>query len=74
MRFRLFAHVIPYGLNSVISRDKLTPREALRCLQEEARLSPQQAEGYLDEVRENRLVPFNQPSKIDWQWTSALKK
>jgi len=32
--------------------EKLTPREALRRLQEEARLTPQQAEGYLRELRE----------------------
>ncbi|HEX3798321.1 MAG TPA: hypothetical protein VH413_06425 [Verrucomicrobiae bacterium] len=44
-----------------VAEEKLTPREALRCLQEEARLSPQQAERYLDEVREERLAAENQP-------------
>jgi hypothetical protein len=36
--------------------DKLTPREALRLLQENARLTPQQAEGYLRELREERMA------------------
>ena len=36
--------------------EQLTPREALRHLQEEARLAPQQAEAYLREVREERLA------------------
>ena len=36
--------------------EKLTPREALRQLQEDARLTPQQAEGYLRELREERLA------------------
>ena len=35
--------------------EHLTPREALRRLQEDARLTPQQAEGYLHELREERL-------------------
>ena len=34
----------------------LTPREALRRLQEGARLTPQQAEGYLRELRQERLA------------------
>jgi hypothetical protein len=36
--------------------EKLTPREALRRLQEDARLTPQQAEGYPRELREERLT------------------
>jgi hypothetical protein len=36
--------------------ERLTPREALRRLQEDARLTPQQAEGYLRELREERLA------------------
>ena len=36
--------------------EKLTPREALRLLQEDARMTPQQAEGYLRELREERLA------------------
>ena len=34
----------------------LLPREALRRLQAEARLTPAQAESYLDEVRAERLA------------------
>lgn len=36
--------------------EALSPREALRRLQEEARLKPEQAEQYLREVREERLA------------------
>jgi hypothetical protein len=36
--------------------EKLTPREALRRLQEAAQLTPRQAEGYLHELREERLA------------------
>ena len=36
--------------------ERLTPREALRRLQEDARLTPQQAEGYLRELRQERLA------------------
>ena len=36
--------------------DQLAPREALRRLQEEARLRPEQAEEYLSEVSEERLA------------------
>jgi hypothetical protein len=36
--------------------EELTPREALRRLQEEARLTPLQADGYLLELREERLA------------------
>jgi hypothetical protein len=38
------------------AEEKLTPREALRQLQEDARLKPEQAEGYLRELREERLA------------------
>lgn len=41
------------------SEERLTPREALRRLQAEAQLTPQQAERYLDEVREERLAAEN---------------
>ena len=36
--------------------EQLSPREALRRMQEEARLKPEQAEQYLREVREERLA------------------
>jgi hypothetical protein len=36
--------------------EKLTPREALRLLQEDARMTPQQAEEYLRESRGERLA------------------
>jgi len=36
--------------------EKLTPREALRRLQEDARMTPPQAEEYLRELREERLA------------------
>ena len=36
--------------------EKLTPCEALRLLQEERRMTPQQAERYLRELREERLA------------------
>jgi hypothetical protein len=39
--------------------EQLTPREALRRLQAEARLTPQKAEQYLMEVREERLAAEN---------------
>lgn len=39
--------------------DQLAPREALRRLQAEARLTSQQAEKYLIEVREERLAAEN---------------
>jgi hypothetical protein len=39
--------------------EKLTPREALRRLQEDARMTPQQAEEYLHELREERLAVEN---------------
>lgn len=41
--------------------ERLTPREALRRLQEDARLTPQQAEGYLCELREERLAAESRP-------------
>jgi len=36
--------------------EQMSPREALRRMQEEARLKPEQAEQYLREVREERLA------------------
>ena len=36
--------------------ERLSPREALRRMQEEARLKPELAEQYLREVREERLA------------------
>jgi len=36
--------------------EPMSPREALRCLQAEARLRPDEAERYLREVREERLA------------------
>jgi hypothetical protein len=36
--------------------ENLTPREALRSLQADARMTPQQAEAYLSELREERLA------------------
>ena len=39
--------------------EALTPREALRRLQEDARMTPQQAEAYLHEMREERLAVEN---------------
>ncbi|MGO8699271.1 MAG: hypothetical protein ACLQVY_16315 [Limisphaerales bacterium] len=36
--------------------ETLTPREALRLLQEDARMTPQQAERYRRELREERLA------------------
>ncbi len=43
-----------------VNEEALAPREALRRLQEEARLTPQQAERYLHDVREERLAAENQ--------------
>jgi hypothetical protein len=39
----------------------LTPREALRLLQEDARMTSQQAEEYLRELREERLAAEGRP-------------
>jgi len=36
--------------------ERLAPREALRQLQAEARLTPQQAQTYLEELRQERLA------------------
>ena len=36
--------------------EQLSPREALRRLQEESRVEPEQAEQYLRELREERLA------------------
>jgi antitoxin (DNA-binding transcriptional repressor) of toxin-antitoxin stability system len=37
-------------------RERLAPREALRQLQAEARLTPNQAQDYLEELHEERLA------------------
>jgi hypothetical protein len=39
---------------SALSPERLSPREALRCLQRDARVEPERAESYLREVREER--------------------
>jgi hypothetical protein len=36
--------------------ERLSPREALRLMQEESRLTPEQAKQYMCEVREERLA------------------
>lgn len=36
--------------------ETLTPREALRQLQDDARMTPPQAEGYLHELRQERVA------------------
>jgi hypothetical protein len=43
-----------------LAEGQLTPREALRRLQEEARLTSRDAEQYLHELREERLAAENQ--------------
>ena len=42
-------------------KEQSTPREALRRLQEEARLTPRQAEAYLSEAHEERLATDGKP-------------
>lgn len=42
--------------NSTGSAERVSPREALRQLQAEARLTPDQAQTYLEELREERLA------------------
>jgi hypothetical protein len=44
--------------------EPLTPRDALRRLQDEARLSPQEAKQYLQEIRDERLAAENQISPL----------
>ena len=46
----------PAGHSQPAGTEQLSPREALRLLQSEARLRPEEAEGYLREVREERLA------------------
>jgi len=46
----------PAQTSQTAIKEQLTPREALRRLQEEGRLTPQQAQAYLGEVREERLA------------------
>jgi hypothetical protein len=43
-----------------VDDEPLAPREALRRLQEDGRLTPQQAERYLTQVREERLAAEHQ--------------
>ena len=42
--------------------ESLSPREALRRLQQDARLTPAQAENYLQEVHAERLVAEKRPA------------
>jgi hypothetical protein len=46
----------PAQSDQMAGKEQLTPREALRQLHAEGRLTPQQAETYLGEVREERLA------------------
>ncbi len=46
----------PARISETAAKEQITPREALRRLQEDGRLTPQQAEAYLCEVREERLA------------------
>lgn len=43
-------------LTTVSAAEKLAPREALRLLQRDARLTAQEADHYLEEVRAERLA------------------
>jgi hypothetical protein len=51
----------PAKSSQTAGNEQLTPREALRRLQEEGRLTTQQAEAYLCEVREERLATDGRP-------------
>jgi hypothetical protein len=44
------------------ANEPLAPRDALRRLQDEARLSPQQVKEYLQEIHDERLAADNQRS------------
>ena len=46
----------PASLGHTAGAEQLSPREALRQMQAEAGLQPEQAEQYLREVREERLA------------------
>jgi hypothetical protein len=46
----------PAQPTQTMAHEKPAPREALRRLQEDARLTPQQADAYLHELREERLA------------------
>lgn len=46
----------PAQATQATADQKLTPREALGLLQKDARMAPQQAEGYLRELQEERLA------------------
>jgi len=52
----------PTQLTTDAATEPLPPREALRRLQQEARLTPAQANLYLREVREERLAVESQRS------------
>jgi hypothetical protein len=51
----------PARSNQTTDEQELSPREALRRLQETGRLTAQQAEGYLREVHEERLASQSRP-------------
>jgi hypothetical protein len=44
------------AIPSSASPERLSPREALRCLQRDARLAPDQAQNYLRDLHEERLA------------------
>ncbi len=44
------------GMKTLLPKEPLTPREALRRLQDESRLTQPQADQYLREVTEERLA------------------
>jgi antitoxin (DNA-binding transcriptional repressor) of toxin-antitoxin stability system len=50
----------PANTGQPAAQEQLTPREALRRLQAEGRLTPAQADRYLNEVREERLAADDQ--------------
>src|ERR1035437_1368276 len=51
------AELRPMGASEPLSsKEHLSPREALRCLHTEARLTPGQAQQYLTEVYDERLA------------------
>jgi antitoxin (DNA-binding transcriptional repressor) of toxin-antitoxin stability system len=52
----------PTQLTQSAAAEALAPREALRRLQEDARLRPEEAERYLREVHEERLAVEDRPS------------
>jgi hypothetical protein len=57
------------------SNEHLSPREALRCLQTEARLTPDQAQQYVNEVYDERLADRHDPLRYqlpDWYLGQGL--